>query len=163
MADERRRKGHFWPFLIVGLLALAIGANVAMVVLATSDPTFAVEPDYYQKALAWDGTMAQENANQALGWRLEAGCGSGPNASWVVAALRGRDGELLPGATVAVEAFQGANSGRRVAGPLAARDDRRYEGTLDRLEPGMWELRFTITRGAETYTHTLRQVCGITP
>jgi len=43
------------------------------------------------------------------------------------------------------------------------RDDRRYEGRLDRLEPGMWELRFTVTRGAETYTHTLRQVCGITP
>jgi nitrogen fixation protein FixH len=157
------KKGRVWPFLLGGMLALGVGINVAMVVVATQDPSFAVEPDYYRKALAWDGTMAQEAASRDLGWQLEAGCGSGPADSWVVAALRDRDGALLPGATVAVEAFQGAQADRRIAGALLARDDRRYEGHMARLEPGMWELRFTATRGADTYTRTLRQVCGITP
>ena len=157
------RKGRAWPFLLGGMLALGVGINVAMVVVATQDPSFAVEPDYYRKALAWDGTMAQEGANRDLGWQLEAGCGSGPADSWVVAALRDREGALLPGATVAVEAFQGAHADRRIAGSLLARDDRRYEGHMARLEPGMWELRFTATRGSDTYTRTLRQVCGITP
>lgn len=158
-----RITGRAWPYLLGGLLAAGVGINVAMVVVATRDPSFAVEPDYYRKALAWDGTMAQEGANRALGWQLEAGCGSGPGGSWVVAALRDRDGALLPGAVVAVEAFQGAHADRRVAGALAARADLRYEGQIERLPPGMWELRFTATRGADTFTRTLRQVCGITP
>lgn len=157
------KKGRAWPFLLGGMLALGIGINVAMVVIATQDPSFAVEPDYYRKALAWDGTMAQESANRDLGWQLEAGCGSSPADSWVVATLRDRDGAAVADATLAVEAFQGAMADRRVTGALLARDDRRYEGHMARLEPGMWELRFTATRGGEKFTRTLRQVCGISP
>jgi len=163
MRQESSRKGRIWPYLLGGILAAGVGINLAMVAVATHDPSFAVEPDYYRKALAWDGAMAQESANQALGWQLDAGCGSGPGDSWVVAALRDRDGAFVPGATLAVEAFQGAHADRRVSAALLARDDQRYEGHLARLEPGMWELRFTATRGADTFTRTLRQVCGITP
>ena len=158
------KKGRVWPFLLGGMLALGVGMNLAMVVVATQDPSFAVEPDYYQKALAWDGTMAQEGANRDLGWQLEAGCGSSPSDSWVVAALRDRDGRAR------CRARRSPSRPSRGRTPIAAsparsspRDDRRYEGHMARLEPGMWELRFTATRGADTYTRTLRQVCGITP
>ena len=45
------RKPWFWPAMIVGLLLLAVGANVGLMIVASSDPSFAVEEDYYDKAV----------------------------------------------------------------------------------------------------------------
>ena len=50
--------------MIVALLVGGAGANVGLMLVATSDASFAVEPDYYQKALAWDETMAQAARNR---------------------------------------------------------------------------------------------------
>ncbi len=37
----------------------------------TSNPTIAVEDNYYEKALDWDRERAQDRHNRELGWRLE--------------------------------------------------------------------------------------------
>ena len=42
-----------------------------MVYVATSDGSFAVEPDYYQKALHWDDARSAAAENAGLGWTVE--------------------------------------------------------------------------------------------
>ena len=52
-------KGWYWPVVIVSLLVGGAAANIGFMIVANRDPTFAVEPDYYRKAVDWDRTMAQ--------------------------------------------------------------------------------------------------------
>ena len=56
----------------MALLVAWAGANIAFVVITSRDASFAVEPNYYAKALAWDQTMAQQARNEALGWSVSA-------------------------------------------------------------------------------------------
>ena len=39
---------------------------VLFAVVASRDPSFAVEPDYYRKSLEWDATAAQARASKPL-------------------------------------------------------------------------------------------------
>jgi len=38
------KRGAHWPFLLAGLLAAGVGANVYLLVRASTDPSFSVEP-----------------------------------------------------------------------------------------------------------------------
>ena len=82
MADRPRqndggelRHRVFWVGLILALLGGQIVLMGVMTLLATSDASFAVEPDYYQKALHWDATVAQRRENARLAWsaKIELG------------------------------------------------------------------------------------------
>ena len=64
-------KGWYWPVAIVGLLVGGAAANIGFMIVANRDATFAVEPDYYRKAVDWDRAMAQEARNVELGWRAD--------------------------------------------------------------------------------------------
>ena len=52
------------------MLALTVGANFWLYVAANDDRGIAIEPDYYQKAVAWDSSMAQARENRRSGWRV---------------------------------------------------------------------------------------------
>lgn len=94
-------RARWWPFFIIVLLVGGAGANVALMVIATRDPSFAVEPDYYQKALRWDEAMTQESHNAALGWSVAVGVDaatrSGPTR--IVLRVSDRDGAPVEDAT----------------------------------------------------------------
>ncbi len=64
------KRGTGWPIAVATILGLTIAANVWIVRVANRDPSVAVEPDYYQKALHWDDELAQRARNDSLGWRL---------------------------------------------------------------------------------------------
>ena len=65
------RKGWLWPVLVVGLLLVSVTANLVILFVATNDPSFAVEKDYYTKAVNWDEKRAQDARNLALGWNVD--------------------------------------------------------------------------------------------
>ncbi|MEZ4456629.1 MAG: FixH family protein [Gemmatimonadales bacterium] len=56
---------------MIGVLAITVGANGYMLYEANRGMA-AVEPDYYQKAVDFDSTMAQARRNASLGWRVDA-------------------------------------------------------------------------------------------
>src|SRR5512138_3082971 len=98
--------GWLWPLGLTLALVLSAGGNVVFMVLANRDASFAVEPDYYQKALDWDRTMAQEATNRALGWtaRVE-GTFPAPVGRRLTLRLLDRDGHAVDGAAVTLEAL----------------------------------------------------------
>ena len=64
------KRGAWWPIGITTVLATTVAANLWVMRIANDDPSFAIEPDYYQKAIMWDSTLAQARRDAILGWRL---------------------------------------------------------------------------------------------
>ncbi|MCC6317896.1 MAG: FixH family protein [Gemmatimonadaceae bacterium] len=147
-----------WPAGIATVLGLTVAGNVWMMAVAGSDPAFAVEPDYYRKAVTWDAHMAQARANAALGWsaqaRLELAQPGAPGR--IAVTLRDRVGSMIAGASVRVEAMHNARASRRLEVALGARAPGEYSAAIDADRPGEWEVRISAEAGAQRFTETLR-------
>jgi nitrogen fixation protein FixH len=130
--------------------------SLATVWVATTNPSYAVEDDYYQKALHWDQRRAQQRANDELGWSVTLAV-SGPRTASDPASLElvltDRDGRPVDGAAVSVEAFHNARADRILRAPLGGSGGGRYSSNLAMRRPGVWEFRITATRGETTFTH----------
>lgn len=153
------KKPWFWPAFVVGLLALGVGFNVVLLVVATNDPSFAVEPDYYKKALAWDDAMAQERANMALGWqaRVTTAPAVDEGAMEVVARIAAPDGSSVLADEVTVEAFHNARASQVVTATLERRGDGTYAAAMPMRRPGMWEFRLAARKGEDHFTQVIKQ------
>jgi nitrogen fixation protein FixH len=147
------KRGAHWPFLLAGLLAGGVGANVYLLVRASTDPSFSVEPDYYAKAVAWDAHLDQIRKNADLGWRAEVSTG----APGVVIRLSDREGRPVAGARVDLEAFPLARGNQIVRGTLLETADHDYRAELPVRRPGLWEFRVAAVRDADTFTAVVQQ------
>lgn len=152
------RDGRLWPWAIALTLAVTMLGNFRVMRLASADPSFAVEPDYYRKAVAWDSVMAQETRNATLGWTLAARLSPAADGrtAEVVADLRQRDGTPVTGAVVLLEATHNARANEILSTALAPATDGRYAARMAGGRRGLWELRFVATRGTDRFTATLR-------
>lgn len=160
-------RGRAWIAAVVFILGGTVALNGWVLRLANADPSFAVEPDYYRRALRWDDELAQRERNAALGWTLEPNVGG---TSAVGAELRVRladsSGAALRGASVLVSAFPVARSSHVIAAALheGTRDAGGYSARVAIDRPGEWELRFEATRGADVFTAVRRvRVAGGAP
>ena len=144
-----------WPLIITSALAVHAVAWLGVVYLAVSEPSHAVEADYYRKALDWDRSRAQAARNAELGWSLSAvlqPAATVASEPTLAVALVDREGEPLPGAVVEVEAFHNARADRIVRGRLEARGGGRYAAALPIRRPGVWELRFGVECAGDRFT-----------
>jgi nitrogen fixation protein FixH len=151
------KKGWQW-LLVVGLLgAVVIGANLILIYMAISDPSFAVEEDYYQKALAWDDKRAQDRINDELGWTLDfafAPTRSPDGTLRLIARLVDAAGRPIPNAQVTVETFHNARAARILRATMIPGEDGTYATGLLVRRPGLWELRFEVLHEGQRFTHT---------
>jgi len=154
---RERRHRRFWLGCIVVLLAGQIALMLVLLYLATSDRSFSVEPDYYQKGLNWDHVAAQTRHNARLGWsvRIELG----PDVSvrgerTLICRLANREGQPLDGATVDVVAFSHARGSERTTVTLPWAGSGRYEAPVRFARAGVWEFRLAIHRENDTFTYT---------
>jgi nitrogen fixation protein FixH len=154
--------GRAWPWLLAGLLVFGVGVNVGFLIVATGDPSFAVEEDYYGRALRWDETTREAARNAELGWSVEvdpAPSSRGPGFTDLSLRVVDRDGAPVAGARVSLEAFHHARAGDKLRADLAAAGDR-YGTTLPMRRAGLWQLRVRVERGAETFTTVLDRELG---
>lgn len=147
---------RLWPIAIVGLLVASAAGNALLVVTAVGDPSFAVERDYYRKALAWDRTADQQDRNAELGWSARARLSAaGGDHAEIDVRLEDDHGRPLAGARVAVEAFHNARASEVHAATLTPREAGRYVGDVPRARRGLWEVRLTAERGLNRFTAIL--------
>jgi len=151
------KKGSLWPWIIAGALALHVVASLVVVFVATSNPSYAVEEDYYQKALHWNDKRAQDRTNEELGWILNLTVrpaetlGEEPTLE---VHLADAGGEPIDGAVVAVETFHNARADDILRAGLDPVGEGVYRTTLPMRHNGRWELRFTVDQGGDHFTHT---------
>ena len=153
------KSGRLWPWALGLVLGLTVAGNFWVMKLAGSEPSMAVEPDYYQKALAWDSTVNQQRINAALGWLLESklteGSGDGARPT-VEVVLKNAAGEPIDSAVISVEATHNARAGEIYKVRLAAQGMGSYRATLESARRGIWQLRFEVTAGGERFTAVRR-------
>ncbi len=151
-----KTKGWYWPWLVAALLIATVAGQGVMLYAAASDPTFAVEPDYYRKAVDFDDVIAQEAANRRLGWSASAEIGARA-AAGAEFSLHCTDakGGAVAGARVAVVAISNLDGERHVSASLAERGDGRYAALLPLDRDGLWEFRIDAVLGADHFTADL--------
>lgn len=148
------KRGTQWPVAIAAILILSSAGQVLFAVVASRDKSFAVEGDYYEKAVHWDGELAQRRENALLGWTvsptLHLGTGNGDGS--IAVELRDSAGAAITGATVRVLAMHNARANRQLSATLSEIGGGAYRAELPAQRPGEWELRFSVERGAERFT-----------
>jgi nitrogen fixation protein FixH len=150
------RRAYLWPVLVIVLLAGHVLLLSGVVLLATRDRAFAIEPDYYQKALHWDDTGAQQQTNTRLGWHAELSLGDTVGALGeraLICKLTAPDDQPLDGAHVTVLAFPHAQATLATECELPALGGGRYATAVRFQRKGVWEFRLRATRGADTFTY----------
>lgn len=140
------------------MLGTVVALNVWVAIKANSDPSFAIEPDYYRKAVAWDSAMAQQRRNTKLDWTLTPALSAFARAGGAVlrVTLTDRHGAAVRDAHIEVTAFSNARAGTVHAATLSADGVDAYTATIPVQRTGQWELRFDVTRGGEHFTVTKR-------
>jgi nitrogen fixation protein FixH len=131
----------------------------SMAYVAIDDPHFALEPDYYDKAVHWDRGQAEARASQALGLKLTlAPLTTRANGTLKLQlAIEDRQGLALDGALVTVEAFPNAYASRVEHLTLRETAPGVYEAELGRGPKGLWELRVAVKRAGLSYHEVLRR------
>lgn len=148
---SRRKRGWYWPWAIVGVIALQASVIIVTVFVAVGPESRAVEPDYYRQALRWDEKAAELRAADRLGWgvalnRTEPAAGGG----WAFSvSVMDAEGGPIDDAAVTALAFPAADAASRVEFPLEPAGAGEYRGELASPRAGLWEVRLTITRGDE--------------
>jgi nitrogen fixation protein FixH len=152
------KRGSWWPIGITLVLATTVAGNIWVAKIASDDPSFAIEPDYYQKAITWDSTLAQGRENVQLGWRLTPALGivAATGKARVSATLTDSAGSPITGAVVKVAALPVARANEVHEATLAAAGAGEYAAQLDSRRQGQWELRFDVRAGSAHFTDVAR-------
>lgn len=149
------------PRLFPNIVFVFIGLNVTIVgitiYLAHSDPTFAVEPDYYQQALRWDDTARRREHSAALRWTASASLARGhdPADGRLQVTLTGPSGEPLTDATLTAILFPSLHARDRQTPTLEPLAPGVYSAPVRVDTPGLWQCRLTATRAGELFTTTI--------
>jgi len=161
-----KRQSLRWPVAIVAIVALHVTGMLAVVLFATRDPSFAVEPNHYQKALAWDAFSARSRASEAMGWQVRSRTEPtlGPSGTRALdLAIADRDGKPVTGARVAVLAFPHARGDERIRMDLVEGEGGHYQARAGMVRAGLWELRVVAQRGGDSFSSTILHTVGGSP
>jgi nitrogen fixation protein FixH len=154
------RAGIIWPGIIIGLLSVQILLMLVMAYVATSDRTFAVEPDYYQKALNWDELAAQDRLNEQLGWSAHIKVSDAADLlkrRTVTCTLTDAAGQPLSGAEVEIFAFPHARAGQRLKQSMPEQQAGDYATLMQMARDGLWEFRITAVQESQRFTRVIQQ------
>jgi len=150
------KPGALWPWVIGGALVLHVVVSLGVVFFTATDASYAVEEDYYEKAINWDKKRAQDRTNNELGWSLTFSAeppstpGEQPR---IDVRLTDANGEALAGATISLETFHKAHSNEIIRLEIGAAEEAGlYTAWPQMRSNGLWELRFTVDRGKEHFT-----------
>lgn len=150
------KREHLWPLGITALLVGTVVINFWVMHVASADPSFAIEPNYYARAVGWDSTVAQEQRNRALGWRVLPTLSRFDDDGAVLrVSLTDSTGRAITGARVSVSALF-VGRANEVFDVRLEQAGAGYTVRLPVKHRGAWELRFTVSQGSRRFTFTQR-------
>jgi len=158
-AETTSNAGRFWAWLPAGLLGTMFIGLGTLAYIAIDDPSFALEPNYYDKAVHWDKSQSEARESNLLGLKLELTAPLRIATDGTVSVQLGvkdRKDLAVAGAEVEIEAFPNAYAGRIEHVTLRETAPGVYTGQLARGVLGLWELRVVIKQGALRYRQVLR-------
>lgn len=143
------RPSIIWPMFVAGIALTSLSGATWLVHSAHSDPSFAVEPDYYAKAVRWDEFARQHQQNERLGWRLGVQEVSG---SRLTVRLVDREEHSIESAAMSAVAFANARASERFDLDFQAGHVGTYTASFSPSRGGSWHFRFNVKLGADLFT-----------
>ncbi|QDU32102.1 FixH [Poriferisphaera corsica] len=159
MSDFTKERKAKW--LWGGIIVLLLGGHATIMIgaayLALSDRSHAVTPNYYERAVKWDETRAEQVKSDALGWDIEYAFGE-PDLTGereLVVRVKDAAGQLSDGMSGWVEMFS-----HKVAGKVIGMEVSVGETVKVKMrESGIWTIRFRgIGKSADDLCLDERQV-----
>ncbi|MFI4861385.1 MAG: FixH family protein [Phycisphaerales bacterium JB063] len=145
------------PGLVLAFLAGHMLFIIIAISIAVSDRSFAVVPDYYQKAVDWDEHKELLAASDALGWSaqvLPSRKVSILGKRELAVTLTDSEGRPVEGADVFVTLYPHAQANQISELVLSATDEPgRYSATAEMAREGVWSVSVHATRGAVAYLY----------
>lgn len=152
-------RGLHWPVLVTLLFLGNIALAVTVIVISTGDPSFAVEPDYYDKALNWNDEIEQRTQNQRLGWSVRLAerptILAGADHTDLTLVILDQDAEPIDNASMEIIALPVARADRAQSITGRTIGAGRYTARLTNPIPGKWQIRVRVAHNDHTFTHTL--------
>ncbi len=148
--------GRWWPWSLTIVLGLTVAGNAWLWRVANSDPSFAVEPDYYQQAIHWDSTTARSRRSAALGWSVDASLTAVANGTQLRVTVRDPDGQPMQDVRLSANARHTARAAIIYPLVFTPTIDSGFLGTVPSTRSGRWEVRLSAVRATDHYVATLR-------
>ncbi len=145
-----------WALFPVGLLGILVAVQAVLFSLARNDPSFAVESEYYQKAVGWDQELDQRALNTQLGWLTSVKLTLAPATANLLVTLTDAESSPIVGAATKVTAFPNARASQIQQVSLHETGPGVYVGPVQLVHLGEWEIRVTAEQGGKIYTNALR-------
>lgn len=142
-----RKARRFWVSIIVGLLGLQVIGGAVAIYLATSDPSVAVIPNYYQAGLDWDVKRRNMNRMKTLGWTTSVLVDAEDvdlGQRMVTIQVRNSQGAPVSQVRVAAQLFhhaRGMEIHRMIFDETAPGD---YVAISRLTQPGLWQVDLTL-------------------
>lgn len=159
-APKNTRRFLMMPAIVLGLLGGHVVFVLIAITIATGDRSFAVVPDYYQKAVAHDDRKAELSASAELGWQLELRPADSVDTTGhrgVVVLLRDHEGLPVTGAEVGVSAYHYARASEPIAFELTELLPGQYSGSAAVERAGFWQFELIATRGQQRFISEFKQ------
>ncbi len=159
MMARQRSPGWWYPYIFVALFLVVVVVNGIMAYFATTTFSGLETEHAYDRGVAYNRTIAQEEEQRRLGWSVgltvvrpsgEAGARADVSVS-----IRDRDGRPLDGAGVTADIRRPTDSRHDRTAVLPARGNGAYGALVDLPLPGQWDVRIRAEHG--TASHLLRQ------
>ncbi|MFN3168598.1 MAG: FixH family protein [Phycisphaeraceae bacterium] len=148
------------PAVVLGLLGGHMVFILIAITLATGDRSFAVVPDYYNKAVDYDQRKAELAASEGLGWQVEFQPGVDVDAKGdreLVVVVRDRDGRAVTDAEVRVSCYHYARASEPVLMELTEWLPGQYAGAGRLSREGFWQFEVIATRGDQRFVSDTKQ------
>lgn len=154
------KPGMAWPIGIAAILGTSVVGNLIMMRVANNDPAFAVEDNYYQRAVDFDTTMHQQARSDALGWSAVIAINAVHAGDGVLRVqLLDRNAQPVVADSIVAVAFYNARANDRSRFTLLPdRSDSVgvYRHAITVANAGQWEVQVDAWRGRERFVATTR-------
>lgn len=152
------RRDQIWPSIVIVALGGNLALGVTLMRVANADPHFAVEPDYYRRAVGWDSIQAQARESAELGWRVHPSLGAVTGEPLaLILVVTDAAGVPLEGVELSVEGRAVAHAANAVnASLLPTENVGAYRAVMPITRTGLWEFRLRLRRGDALTTQQLR-------
>lgn len=144
--------GDRWiPLSFVGMFAVVLLANGALVYYAIASWTGLDTQDAYVKGLHFNDAIADAEAQAALGWQAAFSVDPQPGGARIEVRLTQRDGTPLDRAVVTAQFVRPTLAGQDVALRLDSFGGGLHRGVVALPLPGLWEARLLVDREGRTF------------
>lgn len=146
------RRHWVMPAVVFGLLGGHVTFIVTAITLATGEASFAVVPDYYQKAVSYDERKALLAQSDELGWQIDLTPSDQVDTDGqrkLILQLRNAQGSPIEGMAVSIDGYHLARADQPLSMSCAEVLPGQYIGVGPITKEGYWRFAIDVSSSDE--------------